>query len=76
MIAVYKDLERKNSVEDKLGKLCQIGSMATYLSMFNKHTAQVDWNEASLIARFRGGLKDEILDSIATTESQPQRLQE
>jgi hypothetical protein len=29
----------------------------------------VDWNESSLIARFRGGLKDEILDSIATVES-------
>ena len=42
MIAVYEALDRKNSVEDNLGKLHQIGSMATYLSMFNKYTVQID----------------------------------
>ena len=44
--------------------------------MFNKHVAQIDWNETSLIAHFQGGLKDEILDSIAIAKSQLQRLQE
>lgn len=76
VIAVYGDIDRRSNAEDKLGRLRQTGSMATYISMFNEHAAQVDWNEASLIARFRSGLKDEVLDSIATAETQPQRLQE
>ena len=50
--------------------------MASYISTFNEHAAQVEWNEASLVARFRAGLKDEILDSIATAEVQPQKLHE
>ena len=40
--------------------------MATYISTFNEHAAQVEWNEPSLMARFRAGLKDDLLDSIAT----------
>ena len=48
--------------------------MATYISMFNEYASQVDWNESSLVARFRTGLKDEILDSMSLT--QPCRLQE
>ena len=37
---------------------------------------QVDWNESSLVARFRRGLKDEVLDLIAMAETQPCRLHE
>lgn len=76
VIAVFGDMDRKGNVEDRLGKIRQTGSMATYISMFNEYAAQVDWNEASLVARFRGGLKDEVLDSIATAETQPRKLQE
>ena len=50
--------------------------MATYISTFNEYVAQFDWNESSLVARFRRGLKDEILDSVATAENQPRRLHE
>ena len=50
--------------------------MANYISMFNEHAMQVDWNKSSLITRFREELKDEVLDSIATAEVQPQRLHE
>ena len=42
----------------------QTGSVSTYISTFNEYAAQVDWNESSLVARFRGGLKDEILESM------------
>ena len=71
LIAVYGDMDRRSNVEDRLGRICQTGSVASYISSFNEHVAQIDWNEASLVARFRGGLKDEILDSIATAETQP-----
>ena len=76
MVAVYGEMDRRSNAEDRLAKIRQTGSIAGYISTFNEHAAQVDWNELSLIARFRGGLKDEILDSIATAETQPQGLQE
>jgi len=76
MIVVCGDIDRRSNVEDKLGKLRQTRSMATYISIFNENVAQVDWNEASLIAHFQSRLKDEVLDSISTAETQPQRLQE
>lgn len=76
VIAVYGDMDRRSNAEDRLGKIKQNGSVATYISAFNEHAAQVDWNESSLVARFRGGLKDDILDSIATAETQPRGLQE
>ena len=44
--------------------------------MFIEHVAQLDWNESSLVARFRGGFKNKILDSMATAEAQPRQLQE
>ena len=53
-----------------------MGSMATYISTFNEYASQVDWNESSLVAQFYAGLKDDILDSMATAETQPCRLQE
>ena len=49
--------------------------MASYISTFNEYAALVDWNEFNLVERFRGGLKDDILDLVATTEAQPRRLQ-
>lgn len=76
VIAVYGDLDRKGNSEDRLNKIKQTSSVAAYVSSFNEHAAQVDWNESSLVARFRSGLKDEILDCVATAEAQPQRLQE
>lgn len=76
IISVYGDLDWRGNAEDKLGRLRQTGSVAAYRSSFNEYAAQVAWNEASLVARFRSGLKDEILDSIATAETQPQRLHE
>lgn len=76
VISVYGDLDRRCNAEDRLGRLRQTGSVAAYISSFNEYVAQVDWNEASLVARFRSGLKDEILDSVATAEAQPQRLHE
>lgn len=76
VIAVYGDIDRKGTAEDRLGRIRQTGSVANYISMFNEYAAQVDWNEPSLVARFRGGLKEEILDSVATAENQPRRLNE
>lgn len=76
VIAVYGDLDRRGNAEDKIGRLRQTGSVSAYISTFNELAAQLDWNESSLIARFRGGLKDEVLDSVATAESQPRRLQD
>lgn len=76
VIAVYDDIDRRSNAEDRLGKIKQTGSVASYISTFNEHATQVDWNESSLVARFRGGLKDEVLDSIAIAETQPRGLQE
>ena len=76
VISVYGDLYRRGNAEDRLGRLRQTGSVATYISMFNEYATQIDWNEASLVARFRSGLKDEILDCVATTETRPQKLHE
>jgi Retrotransposon gag protein len=76
VIGVYGDLDRRGNAEDRLARLRQIGSVATYISTFNEYAAQIDWNESSLIARFRNGLKDDILDSVATAETQPSRLHE
>ena len=50
IIAVFGDIDRRGNVEDRLGKIRQTGSVATYISMFNEHAAQVEWNEASLVA--------------------------
>lgn len=76
VIGVYGDLDRRGNAEDRLGKLRQTGSVASYISTFNEYAAQVDWNESGLVARFRAGLKDEILDSVATAQTQPRTLQE
>lgn len=76
VIAVYGDMDRRSNAEDRLGKIKQTGSAANYISMFNEHAAQVDWNKPSLVARFWGGLKDAVLDSIAIAETQPRGLQE
>ena len=76
VIVVYGELDRKSTTKDCLGRIRHIGSMASYISTFNEHAAQVEWNEASLVARFRAGLKDEILDSIAMAEAQSQKLHE
>lgn len=69
VILVYGDIDWRSNAKDHLGKIRQTGSMSMYTSTFNKHTAQVDWNESSLMAKFRRGLKDEVLDSIATAET-------
>lgn len=76
VIAVFGDIDRRGNAEDKLDRIRQTGGVATYISMFSEYSALVDWNDASLVARFRRGLKDEILDSIATAETQPRTLQE
>lgn len=76
VISVYGDLDRRGNAEDRLAKIKQTGSVAAYVSSFNEHAAQVDWNEPSLVARFRAGLKDEILHSVATAETQPRGLQD
>ena len=76
MIGVFGDIDWRGNTEDRLRWLQQTGSIANYISLFNKYAAQVDWNEASLMACFRKGLKDEILDLVATAESQPCKLQE
>jgi len=76
VICIYGDLDRTYNAEDHIEKLRQTGAVATYISTFNEYVAQLDWNESSLVARFRSGLKDEILDSIATAETQPRRLHE
>lgn len=76
VIAVFGDIDCRGNAEDQLGKIRQTRSVATYISVFNEHAAQVEWNEASLVARFRGGLKDEVLDSITTAKTQPCKLHE
>ena len=76
VIAIYGELDRKSTAEDRLGRIKQTRSMASYISTFNEHAAQVEWNEATLVAQFWARLKDEILDSIATAEEQPQKLHE
>ena len=76
VIGVFGDIDRRDNAKDRLGRLQQTGSVATYISMFNKYTTQVDWNEANLMAHFGKGLKDKFLNSVATTESHPCKLQE
>ena len=76
VIAVYGDIHRRRNSEDRLGRIKQTSSVAAYISNFSEQAAQVDWNESSLVARFRAGLKDEILDSVATAETQPRRIQD
>ena len=71
VIVVYGDLDRRGNAEDRIGRLCQTGLVAIYISTFRELATQIDWNKSSLIARFWRGLKDEILDSMATAESQP-----
>ena len=50
--------------------------MATYIFAFKEYASQVDWNKSSLVARFRTRLKNDILDLVATAETQPHRLQD
>lgn len=76
VIVVCGEIDRKSTAEDRLRKIRQTGSVSTYISMFSECAAQVDWNEPSLVARFCGGLKEDILDSVATAENQPHRLHE
>lgn len=57
----YSEYLRRKA-EDRLRELKQTSSVAAYISTFNVLAALVDWNEASLAARFRTGLKDFILD--------------
>ena len=68
---MYGDLDRRGNAEDRIGRLRQTGLVATYISTFRELAAQIDWNKSSLIAQFRGGFKDEILDLVATIECQP-----
>lgn len=76
IVAVYGEIDRRGNAEDRLANIRQTSTVATYISSFNEHAAQVEWNEPSLMARFRAGLKDDLLDSIATAETQPRTLQE
>lgn len=76
VIAVYGDIDCKGTAADWLERIRHTGSVANYISMFNEYAAQVDWNEPSLVARFRMGLKEEILDLVATVENLPRRLNE
>ena len=55
VIAVYGDLDRRDNVEDRIKRLHQTGSVVIYISTFRELTTQIDWNESSLIALFRGG---------------------
>lgn len=68
---VYGDFERRGNAKDHLRRLRQMGSMAAYISTFNEYATQVDWNKFSLMARFRARLKDDIINSMATLETQP-----
>ena len=72
VIAVYGDLDRRGNVEDRIGRLCQTSLVAIYILTFRELATQIHWNKSSLIARFQGGLKDEILDSMATTRANPE----
>lgn len=69
VIGIYGDLDRTYNAEDRIGKLHQTGAVANYISTFNVYAAQLDWNKSNLVARFRSGLKDEILDSVASAET-------
>ena len=69
VIGVYGNLDRRGNAEDRLARLRQTRSVTTYISTYNEFVAQLDWDESSLIARFRGGLKDEVLDSVANAEN-------
>jgi len=42
MISIYGDMDRRSTAEDRLAKIKQIGSVASYISTFNEHAAQVD----------------------------------
>ena len=42
VIAVYGDLDRRGNAEDRIGRLHQIGSVATYISAFRELVAQID----------------------------------
>jgi hypothetical protein len=69
IVVVYGEIDRRGNTEDRLANIRQTGAVATYISTFNEHAAQVEWNEPSLMARFCAGLKDDLLDSIATSHS-------
>ena len=53
VIGVFEDIGQRGNAEDQLGRLQQTGSVANYISLFNEYVAQVDWNEANLMAHFR-----------------------
>jgi len=76
VIGVYGDLDRRGNAKDYIRKFLQTGLVVAYISMFNEYATQIDWNESSLVVCFQGRLKDEILDLVATTETQPWRLHE
>ena len=59
VIAVYGDLDRRGNVEDRIGRLCQTGLVATYISTFRELVAQIDWNKSSLTV-LGGRIKDKI----------------
>ena len=76
LLGVYGEVDRRGNAADRLTNIRQTGAVATYISTFNEHATQVNWCEQSLIDRFRADLKDDLLDCIATAETEPRTLQE
>jgi hypothetical protein len=66
--ATFDDPCRKLSAEAKLQHLVQTNSLSDYISDFNALSAEVDWNEATLISHFRRGLNSTILDMMVAHE--------
>jgi hypothetical protein len=57
---LYGNKNKTHSIESKLSNLRQTGSVTEYITEFQKLSAQVQWNDAALTARFKEGLSNNV----------------
>lgn len=74
LFQTFGEIDKERTAEQQLQMLCQTGSAADYSAKFQQYSAQTEWDEAALTARFYQGLKDRIKDDIARGE-RPARLE-
>jgi len=54
----YGEADRETVAEHAIKALKQTGSVATYISEFQRHSQYVRWNDAALYSQFYDGLKE------------------
>ena len=76
MRQVFGDLDERMVAAQKLQKLCQNRSVREYITEFQTIASNLEWDGDALMDKFKGGLKQNILNLLIYFPDEPKDLEE